>query len=127
VLHKCANPGCGVQFRYLRGGRLFEVETRYRDWPSRERSGMSCDRKVHLERFWLCDNCAVCVTLRFDRLRGLILGSTLAGQEQVLTAVILQSDGRSARDIGRLLIRSVDLNFPSGRSARAAGESKVRG
>jgi hypothetical protein len=127
LLHKCANPVCGVQFLYLRGGRLFEVEIRYRDWPSRERSGMQCDRKGHLERFWLCDNCAVSVTLRFDRRRGLVLGSTLAGQEQVLTAVIPQSNGRSAPDIGRLLIRSVDLNFPIGRSQRAARESKVRG
>ena len=40
MLHKCANPACDARFRYLRQGRLFEVETHYRDGASDKRPRM---------------------------------------------------------------------------------------
>ena len=55
MLSKCANPECSAPFRYLREGRIFNIERRRADrqpgQPSHE-----------VEFFWLCKDCAL--TLR---------------------------------------------------------------
>jgi hypothetical protein len=55
MLAKCANPSCSKPFRYLHEGKLFRLEAgqpKGRSWNQRS------------EWFWLCDECAINVTLR---------------------------------------------------------------
>jgi hypothetical protein len=49
------NPGCSAPFRYLRDGRLFNLEIPVR--PDGE--GRAC----RVERFWLCGECASSLTV----------------------------------------------------------------
>jgi hypothetical protein len=72
MLHKCANPSCSTQFRRLREGKLFQVETEY--FPEVVAAGNTA-RKArpsrHVEHYWLCDDCCRYLTLAFDRERGM--------------------------------------------------------
>jgi hypothetical protein len=72
VLNKCANPACSAQFRYLHQGKLFEVEVQYAESPPSDRPTKPDNGKGHVERCWLCDDCAAHITLRFDALRGVV-------------------------------------------------------
>ena len=127
MLHKCANPECDTQFRYLRLGKLFEVETHYRERWSGDKASVPGNGKGHVERFWLCDQCASSFVLRFERKRGLVLESRPGDREKVETEVIAQSHGKGASEIARLRVRPLDLNFPVVHSERAGYASEVRG
>ena len=73
MLSKCANPGCSRPFRYLHQGKLFRMETEVGD---NERSfGSDPDVKKHrrLEFFWLCEECALKMTLAFQKGAGVIV------------------------------------------------------
>lgn len=52
MLLKCANPVCPETFRYLRQGRIFNLEL---DRPA---PGQNPGPHPRVERFWLCDKCA---------------------------------------------------------------------
>jgi len=72
MLHKCANPSCSTQFRRLREGKLFQVETEY--FPqafARESTPRKVRASRHVEHYWLCDECCRYLTLAFDRERGM--------------------------------------------------------
>ncbi len=58
MLSKCANPGCSTAFRYLREGKLFEIQST--DEPS-SASGKKPVRRV--EFFWLCGQCSTALTV----------------------------------------------------------------
>lgn len=47
MLVKCANAGCQSQFRFLRDGKLFHVNTQG-----------EVNRSARVEHFWLCERCA---------------------------------------------------------------------
>ena len=64
MLDKCANPDCSAEFRFLRNGRLFEIETECSD--PREAQGKLHDSKRRLEFYWLCDGCVEIFVLRSD-------------------------------------------------------------
>ena len=70
MLHKCANPACGVPFRSLREGKLFLAETS----PSDLKPVFSGNRRKprRREHFWLCDVCCARFTLRFDTNLGML-------------------------------------------------------
>jgi hypothetical protein len=74
MLHKCANPACTNQFRRLREGKLFQIETKY--FPDSRQVVPGSTRKTrpgrHVEHYWLCDECAPYMTLIFDRNRGMV-------------------------------------------------------
>ena len=54
MLSKCANPDCPEQFRSLRYGRLFVLDTAQ---PNLEATVPIRRRPQRLEYFWLCDRC----------------------------------------------------------------------
>ena len=58
---KCVNPACGTPFRYLRGGKLFLVDspTTIEDLPQ---IGSMSNTARFSEFFWLCEQC--CHSLR---------------------------------------------------------------
>lgn len=66
MLHKCANSLCASPFRRLNEGKLFQVEIAcmpaFRTTGSWRRNQPV--RKV--ERYWLCDRCALQMTLSFE-------------------------------------------------------------
>ncbi|MBV8051379.1 MAG: hypothetical protein JOZ80_09335 [Acidobacteriaceae bacterium] len=71
MLHKCANPTCANPFRKLSEGKLFLVET---DGFSSSTSVLRrWDEGVHhrIEHFWLCAQCALVLTLTFEKGKGL--------------------------------------------------------
>jgi hypothetical protein len=57
LLSKCANPICVTPFRYMREGRIFNVQIR---------SG-SHREPVKIEHFWLCEKCAKTLKVVFER------------------------------------------------------------
>lgn len=69
MLSKCANPACSKPFRYLRDGKLFEID-------SRTISGSPTvgERKPvrAVEFFWLCSECCSEFTVVNDREKGVI-------------------------------------------------------
>lgn len=76
MVSKCANPACGVSFRYLREGKLFRIER-----PSQQNSGSRsqfADDPVpkkaasHVEFFWLCRDCSQTMTLSFEKGVGVV-------------------------------------------------------
>jgi hypothetical protein len=71
MVAKCANPSCSKLFRYLRGGKLFLVETppyfitsaalpRLQDEEFKTRVPRS-------DYFWLCEKCAKSMTITPDQ------------------------------------------------------------
>ena len=57
MLAKCANPGCGTPFLYLKEGRLFHLPVRQSENGAGEPS---------VEHFWLCDACAAHLIVRTE-------------------------------------------------------------
>lgn len=64
MLAKCANPSCENRFRYLREGKLFS----FRGVPLDDQVIRNCETKEH---WWLCPQCAVTLTIRFDPASGM--------------------------------------------------------
>jgi hypothetical protein len=64
MLSKCANPGCSKHFHYLHEGKLFRMETEVGgdNGPSFE-ADAAIRKHRHLEFFWLCEDCATCMTV----------------------------------------------------------------
>ncbi len=55
MLNKCANPDCPEQFRSLRQGRLFVMDTAPQ--PILEMTVAVRRKPERLEYFWLCHRC----------------------------------------------------------------------
>ncbi len=76
MLSCCANSNCAKPFLRLREGKLFLVET---EGSNKAREPGTSEAQHHrlqprqLERYWLCDQCAVEWTLIYDRNRGIAL------------------------------------------------------
>lgn len=51
MLSKCANPICFARFRYLRQGRIFNIDVN-------ETSAKNSHPLHKIEHFWLCESCA---------------------------------------------------------------------
>ncbi len=67
MLSKCANPQCSEPFIYLRDGRLFQIDTGA--GPQLVTDGKLPHR---IEYFWLCGQCALSMTLAFERGKGVV-------------------------------------------------------
>jgi hypothetical protein len=126
VLQKCANPVCCAQFRYLNQGKLFEVEIEYVESSLGDGQGKLGNGKGHVERCWLCDQCAAHVALRFDRRRGLVVVSSLGGSEEALTTAIPQSTPKVAAGIARVLIRPLEIDLRISPRRKATSELNIR-
>jgi len=65
MVSKCANPGCPASFLYLHQGKLFRAEV-----EPHESEGLTPEvSRAHarVEFHWLCDDCAVTMTLAYKR------------------------------------------------------------
>jgi hypothetical protein len=69
MLSKCANPACSQPFRYLRDGKLFEIETTS-DTDASTVGERKPSRRV--EFFWLCGQCSTEMTVINDKDQGVI-------------------------------------------------------
>lgn len=79
MVAQCANPRCGVPFRYLRQGRLFLVERRNGNGNGNSKGHRPTTR---LEYFWLCSECASHLTLTTEQDSGLVqVAEARAGQQ----------------------------------------------
>jgi hypothetical protein len=69
MLSKCANPACSQSFRYLRDGKLFEIDTHLG-----VNSSAAGERKPsrRVEFFWLCGQCSTELTVVNDKDQGVI-------------------------------------------------------
>jgi hypothetical protein len=61
VVGRCANPECGVPFRYFREGKLFRFDLSVASTPVRIQLDGTARRRI--EDFWLCDSCVLKMTL----------------------------------------------------------------
>jgi hypothetical protein len=114
------------QFLYLHQGRVFEVEVRYFESPWDDGQGKLGDGKAHVERCWLCDQCATHIALRFDRRRGLITLSSLGDSKDAGTPGIQLSSPKATAGIERVLIRPLDLNLTSLNRRKPASKIDAR-
>ena len=67
MLSKCANPACSTAFRYLRDGKLFEIDSR----QSADAGEKKQVRRV--EFYWLCGACSTELTVVEDQEKGVII------------------------------------------------------
>jgi len=68
MLSKCANPECSTPFLYLRGGKLFRWDQLEGVKNSGANSGSIIGKHSHgVEFFWLCDICALRMTVVFRK------------------------------------------------------------
>jgi hypothetical protein len=69
MLSKCANPACSTSFRYMREGKLFEIDTR-----NETQFSVAGEKKParRVEFFWLCGKCATNLTVIHDHTKGVI-------------------------------------------------------
>jgi hypothetical protein len=75
MVSKCANPECSAPFLYLHRGKLFRIDTegrqdRRRNMGNETLSGKGLRR---VEFYWLCDDCAVKMTVAFDKVSGVFV------------------------------------------------------
>ena len=137
MLHKCANPVCAAQFRYLHQGWLFEVEIHHFESLQGDSRGKSRNGTRHVERWWLCEPCAARVSLQFDRRLGLVMVSSVEGSRQVVTTAVQPSNPGPSRPqsskqgtgagIARILIRPLDLDRTGWTQRRARKRLDARG
>lgn len=73
MISKCANPECFNQFRHLGEGQLFPFEIKDPAEPCKDVPNAVCLRKPHHHTifFWLCQDCAGRMKVRFDPRAGL--------------------------------------------------------
>jgi hypothetical protein len=60
---KCANPECGAELKYLRGGRLFLLDREVHTGDEQVHRPVYENVRVR-KYFWLCEKCAVKYTIR---------------------------------------------------------------
>lgn len=126
MLQKCANPTCDAQFRYLHEGKLFEIEIQYDDGMlggTQPETGIS---NIQIERWWLCNECAPSVTLRFDKQHGLLMGYPLIGSREQALTKLPQTNERAAAKISRVLIRLLGLNLKVRQNLSSRLKSQIR-
>jgi len=72
MLSKCANPECNTPFRYLREGKLFQIDVNGTD--VRPAGPKLVDKRLprRIEYFWLCGPCSAILTLVFQSGRGVV-------------------------------------------------------
>ncbi len=63
MLSKCANPACLAPFLYLHEGTIFNIEVATA--PATDSDG-NVMRGRKLEHYWLCGNCARCMTVVYE-------------------------------------------------------------
>lgn len=69
MISKCANPACSTPFRYLRDGKLFEVE-----FNRAVQAAAGAAKPVRrIEFFWLCGQCSAELTVIKDHEKGVII------------------------------------------------------
>jgi hypothetical protein len=76
MLSHCANLPCSKPFLRLGQGKLFLVETEGVAKSGELTAAPSPSMRIpphRLERYWLCDQCALAWTLIHDRSRGIVL------------------------------------------------------
>ncbi len=61
MVGRCANPECGIPFRYYRDGKLFRFELSAPSTALTVRPETVTQRRI--EDFWLCGACASKMTL----------------------------------------------------------------
>ena len=120
MLAKCVNPVCSNQFRFLHQGKLLEVEIQFLDKAAANDHRDIAKGKVHIERYWLCDQCSEHVTLRFDKRQGLLMYSFVTSEE----VLIPLSSSRTVAEISQVRIRPLGLNVGGERDL--TGGSEVR-
>ncbi len=57
MVDNCANPSCNKPFHYFRGGQLYVFTRRDQRIPG---------ALPRVEHYWLCENCAVDMTVSLD-------------------------------------------------------------
>jgi len=68
MLSKCANPECSTRFLYMRGGKLFRWDRLEGVKNSRPNSSLTIKKQSRgVEFFWLCDKCALKMTVVFRK------------------------------------------------------------
>jgi len=85
-----------------------EVETRYFEGPSVDDHGRSQIVRGHVEHYWLCDQCAAHIALRFDRERGVVTVSSQEGAGQTMVTATLQANPPVVTGVSQVLIRTLD-------------------
>ena len=72
MLNKCASPDCDVPFRKLSEGRLYLLETDPGGCKESKLASWRGQPTRRVEYYWLCDACAIVLTLFYEKGRGVV-------------------------------------------------------
>lgn len=85
MLSKCANPGCPATFLYLHQGKLFRLDSSME--VSTSAAAPELKKPAHrIEFFWLCDQCALEMTLGYKKGMGIIILPLAKGHGRAASA-----------------------------------------
>lgn len=75
MISHCANPDCKLPLHYLRGGRLYRFDIRQPSGPCSDVPNAICSMKPSHASvfFWLCEQCSLKFSLKFNSREGLAL------------------------------------------------------
>jgi len=75
MISHCANPHCKVPFHYFRGGHLYRFDIRHPSTPCSDVPNSVCSLKPSQAAvfFWLCEQCSLRYSLKFNSREGLTL------------------------------------------------------
>ena len=74
MLYKCVNPDCSTPFLDLVRGKLFVLDMTPLVHLARPQAICKEHRSLrHLERYWLCDECACVFTLAYEKGNGICM------------------------------------------------------
>jgi len=101
MISHCANPDCKLPFQYWRGGRLYRFDIRHPSTPCSDVPNAICStRPSHAAVFfWLCEQCSLKYSLKFNVREGLALVSlTDPARKQSTAPVVTVPDADSGSE-----------------------------
>ena len=100
MLHKCANPACLTPFRKLSQGKLFLLETDPVERSDSKRANWRSQGAHRVEYYWLCDQCAIALTLFYEKGQGVVTVARMNAARKAAAAAVRGAD-LSQREAGR--------------------------
>ena len=95
MISHCASPDCKLPFHYLRGGRLYRFDIRHPSTPCSDVPNAICSMKPSHAAvfFWLCEQCSLKYSLKFNFRDGLALASLTESAKKPGTAPVVAACG----------------------------------
>ena len=94
MISYCANLDCRLPFHYLRGGRLYRFDIKHPTTPCSDVPNAICSLKPSHATvfFWLCEQCSVKYSLKFNFHDGIRIVPRTCRTENIGNAPVIAVD-----------------------------------